>query len=164
LHFRDETKRPRKETHLAMFVHEARCDYGPKVVISVILLSISLPPLMLKRMTSKLHLGGSKSSTQYLPPTPVTPPSTPSTSTCANSLLDYRGSISTARTSTSDWSKRGSSLESFDSSLVLQNSIITRPKGTYRLSDFTIQRTLGTGSFGRVHLGTHCHLASYALL
>lgn len=30
---------------------------------------------------------------------------------------------------------------------------ITKPKGSYRLSDFIIQRTLGTGSFGRVHLG-----------
>ena len=28
-----------------------------------------------------------------------------------------------------------------------------RPKGSYRLADFIIQRTLGTGSFGRVHLG-----------
>lgn len=28
-----------------------------------------------------------------------------------------------------------------------------RPKGHYRLTDFIIQRTLGTGSFGRVHLG-----------
>jgi len=28
-----------------------------------------------------------------------------------------------------------------------------RPKGHYRLSDFIMQRTLGTGSFGRVHLG-----------
>lgn len=28
-----------------------------------------------------------------------------------------------------------------------------RPKAVYRLSDFIIQRTLGTGSFGRVHLG-----------
>ena len=28
-----------------------------------------------------------------------------------------------------------------------------RPKGTYRLNDFLIHRTLGTGSFGRVHLG-----------
>ena len=28
-----------------------------------------------------------------------------------------------------------------------------RPKGAYRLADFIIQRTLGTGSFGRVHLG-----------
>jgi serine/threonine protein kinase len=28
-----------------------------------------------------------------------------------------------------------------------------RQKGTYRLADFYFQRTLGTGSFGRVHLG-----------
>lgn len=28
-----------------------------------------------------------------------------------------------------------------------------RTKGHYRLTDFIIQRTLGTGSFGRVHLG-----------
>ena len=31
--------------------------------------------------------------------------------------------------------------------------VSTRPKGHYSLSDFTIHRTLGTGSFGRVHLG-----------
>lgn len=30
---------------------------------------------------------------------------------------------------------------------------VQRPKGTYRLTDFLILRTLGTGSFGRVHLG-----------
>jgi hypothetical protein len=30
---------------------------------------------------------------------------------------------------------------------------VGRQKGTYRLADFIIQRTLGTGSFGRVHLG-----------
>ena len=28
-----------------------------------------------------------------------------------------------------------------------------RPKGRYSLTDFNIHRTLGTGSFGRVHLG-----------
>jgi hypothetical protein len=28
-----------------------------------------------------------------------------------------------------------------------------RTKGHYRLTDFIVQRTLGTGSFGRVHLG-----------
>lgn len=31
--------------------------------------------------------------------------------------------------------------------------VAKRPKGSYRLSDFIVQRTLGTGSFGRVHLG-----------
>lgn len=30
---------------------------------------------------------------------------------------------------------------------------VRRSKGSYRLTDFIIQRTLGTGSFGRVHLG-----------
>jgi hypothetical protein len=33
--------------------------------------------------------------------------------------------------------------------------VAKRPKGSYRLSDFIVQRTLGTGSFGRVHLGIH---------
>jgi hypothetical protein len=33
--------------------------------------------------------------------------------------------------------------------------VIKRPKGTYRLTDFIVQRTLGTGSFGRVHLGAY---------
>lgn len=32
-----------------------------------------------------------------------------------------------------------------------------RAKGIYRLTDFIVQRTLGTGSFGRVHLGTLCY-------
>lgn len=31
--------------------------------------------------------------------------------------------------------------------------VVRQPRGMYRLSDFIIQRTLGTGSFGRVHLG-----------
>lgn len=30
---------------------------------------------------------------------------------------------------------------------------VRRQTGSYRLSDFIIHRTLGTGSFGRVHLG-----------
>lgn len=35
-----------------------------------------------------------------------------------------------------------------------QRFLALRPKGSYRLSDFIIQRTLGTGSFGTVHLGS----------
>ena len=35
-----------------------------------------------------------------------------------------------------------------------QLPVSSRPKGRYSLSDFIIHRTLGTGSFGRVHLGT----------
>ncbi|KAH9927799.1 kinase-like domain-containing protein [Fomitopsis serialis] len=39
-----------------------------------------------------------------------------------------------------------------------------RPKGSYRLGDFIIQRTLGTGSFGRVHLVRSKHnLRFYAV-
>ncbi|KAF9463591.1 kinase-like domain-containing protein [Collybia nuda] len=42
--------------------------------------------------------------------------------------------------------------------------VIKRPKGTYRLSDFIVQRTLGTGSFGRVHLVRSKHnLRFYAI-
>jgi protein kinase A len=33
--------------------------------------------------------------------------------------------------------------------------LVRRPRGVYRLTDFIIQRTLGTGSFGRVHLGSY---------
>jgi len=33
------------------------------------------------------------------------------------------------------------------------SAVVRKQKGAYRLSDFIIQRTLGTGSFGRVHLG-----------
>ena len=65
--------------------------------------------------------------------------------------LEHRGSISTQRTSES--SKRG---ESVDETRPLAESVFPyqrRAKGTYRLSDFYFQRTLGTGSFGRVHLG-----------
>ncbi|EKM53625.1 uncharacterized protein PHACADRAFT_98884 [Phanerochaete carnosa HHB-10118-sp] len=41
---------------------------------------------------------------------------------------------------------------------------VRRPTGTYRLSDFIIQRTLGTGSFGRVHLVRSKHnLRFYAI-
>jgi serine/threonine protein kinase len=41
--------------------------------------------------------------------------------------------------------------------------LVRRPKGVYRLTDFIIQRTLGTGSFGRVHLGLSFAFASLAL-
>ena len=65
--------------------------------------------------------------------------------------LEHRGSISTQRTSES--SKRGESVDDTrpidDSNFPCQR----RAKGTYRLADFLFQRTLGTGSFGRVHLG-----------
>jgi hypothetical protein len=60
----------------------------------------------------------------------------------------------------SEWStdKRGFGLDS-DMEVVEEErshppKLVRRPRGVYRLSDFIIQRTLGTGSFGRVHLGS----------
>lgn len=70
------------------------------------------------------------------------------------SHFDHRGSISTARTSASEWSKRGDSMDGIEQQKPVER-VIKRPKGTYRLSDFIVQRTLGTGSFGRVHLGMY---------
>lgn len=44
--------------------------------------------------------------------------------------------------------------EEFKSTSVVRvPQAVNKPKGSYRLEDFIIQRTLGTGSFGRVHLG-----------
>jgi hypothetical protein len=111
-----------------------------------------LPPLvMIRRMTDKLgHLAHGHQKTlqqqqqqQAVPglPLPVT----------THTHLEHRGSISTQRTSES--SKRGESVDEAhpigDSNFPCQR----RAKGTYRLADFLFQRTLGTGSFGRVHLG-----------
>lgn len=64
-------------------------------------------------------------------------------------LSDYhRGSISTTRTSLTE-----SSTQDIDEPLVPLPRITSRPRASYKLADFLIQRTLGTGSFGRVHLG-----------
>ena len=41
----------------------------------------------------------------------------------------------------------------------IQNS--QRTTGRYSLNDFIIHRTLGTGSFGRVHLGAYATRATY---
>jgi hypothetical protein len=61
-------------------------------------------------------------------------------------MYDHRGSVSTDRTS--------SSMEDTGEAVQTKRKRTPqRPKGTYRLSDFLIHRTLGTGSFGRVHLG-----------
>lgn len=106
---------------------------------------------MFKRMTDKLgHRGPNKAAAH----------SSPSSSFSSNSLSaisqEHRGSLSTERTSASAWSRKaeGQDSDKRDDGLIelplhLQNQ---KPKGSYRLSDFFIQRTLGTGSFGRVHL------------
>lgn len=87
-------------------------------------------------------------------------PSPATTDDSSSSLLShpnyYRGSISTVGTSVSDCSTRTSSLDGIEvEKPVALQRIMRRPKGTYRLSDFIIARTLGTGSFGRVHLGMY---------
>jgi protein kinase A len=101
---------------------------------------------MIRRMTDKLgHLthGHQKPHHQPIQGLPLPVPT--------HTHIEHRGSISTQRTSES--SKRG---ESVDETRPQDESLFPyqrRPKGTYRLSDFYFQRTLGTGSFGRVHLG-----------
>jgi protein kinase A len=103
---------------------------------------------MLKRMTSKLNLRGSKPSDPSMPPTPV--------SASSVSMGDPRGSISTERTSLSSGSKGGESMDVQVQEKTQQHGLPVpcRPRATYKLPDFTILRTLGTGSFGRVHLGS----------
>lgn len=115
-------------------------------------LPTDLPEFMLKRMASKIsaHLAGIRK------PVPKDPVPIPELSSASSSTLshiptmpcDYRGSVSTDRTSASQ----------DDTEEIIETRRVRlpqRPKGTYRLSDFIIQRTLGTGSFGRVHLGMY---------
>ena len=90
-------------------------------------------------------------------------PSLSSTQSTALSSAGHRPSISTERTSVSEWKtnspkdpKRSPS-EHMDVDMPAESAVplqTRRPTGSYRLSDFIIHRTLGTGSFGRVHLGT----------
>jgi hypothetical protein len=105
---------------------------------------------MLKRMTSKLHIGkpaqhGALSVAAS--PSPVKSSQKPSA--MSTGRLDYRGSLSTERTSQS--SKHDDT--SFDNTALGSPPLVRRPRGHYKLCDFVIERTLGTGSFGRVHLG-----------
>jgi protein kinase A len=122
---------------------------------------------MIKRMADRLgnlqlgHGHQSKSQT-YLSSqnAPIHPDAHVVASTSTLSL-EHRASIST---SISEWSKTtAAATESSDALLSMdvdqsstQARRRTKPKGTYRLTDFVIQRTLGCGSFGRVHLGERC--------
>lgn len=115
---------------------------------------------MIRRMADKFgQLGQPKH--QQSTSTFNTEPSSSSSSILSRqstSLEAHRGSISTQATSVSEWSagnKRGESMEIVKPEPVVAQvpRTVLRPKATYRLSDFIIQRTLGTGSFGRVHLG-----------
>ena len=112
--------------------------------------------LMIKRMASKLHLGHSKnvpadSASSSSAASSYTASSAQSVSTLSLSH-EHRASISTERTSLHEWVKSQSEAMQQDRSEIE----VRRSKGSYRLSDFIIQRTLGTGSFGRVHLGECC--------
>ena len=112
-----------------------------------------LPEFMLKRMASKIssHIHNRKPVQKAdAIPIPIPELSSASSSTLSHipTMPDYRGSISTDRTSAS----QDDTVEIVETRRV---RLPQRPKGTYRLSDFIIQRTLGTGSFGRVHLGMY---------
>lgn len=118
---------------------------------------------MIKRMAGKFaHKGYHKGLDQNDIHPFSQPASAHPESSSASAVLqyDHRGSISTARTS--------ASLDDADAGMMpieLQRFLKpSRPKGTYRLHDFIIQRTLGTGSFGRVHLVRSKHnLRFYAI-
>ncbi|KAJ8589626.1 kinase-like protein [Rhizopogon salebrosus TDB-379] len=109
---------------------------------------------MIKRMTDRIgHFGHPKQSSDSSPRGLGSLPYTPSPAIDISIAADYhRGSISTARTSSSEWSKRGDSFEAEPLPPPSLPRVSSRPKASYRLSDFMILRTLGTGSFGRVHL------------
>ncbi|KII95556.1 hypothetical protein PLICRDRAFT_98490 [Plicaturopsis crispa FD-325 SS-3] len=115
---------------------------------------------MIRRMADKLgHISPQKLNHGI-------PQPSPSGSSQPPSLFDPRGSISTERTSQSEWSKQGESMEVVEQLNVVPQilRVPRKPRGTYRLSDFSILRTLGTGSFGRVHLVRSKHnLRFYAI-
>jgi serine/threonine protein kinase len=103
---------------------------------------------MIKRMADKIGQFG-QSQKQSSQPGLTNLPYT-SMSHSISAAADYhRGSISTQRTSSSEWTQQENNLEAETFPLPR----VSRPKASYRLTDFIIQRTLGTGSFGRVHLG-----------
>ncbi len=108
---------------------------------------------MIKRMASKLHLGQPKH-----PDSSASSAASSYTSSATSvSILshEHHASISTQRTSLHEWVK--DQAEALQQERPPQSDAVPlevrRSKGSYRLTDFIIQRTLGTGSFGRVHLG-----------
>ncbi|KAI0262222.1 kinase-like protein [Gloeopeniophorella convolvens] len=103
---------------------------------------------VIRRMTGKLGLAHPHPKAHTA--APDVPPAAPA--------LEHRGSISTMRTSES--SRR----DTTDSEPRPTDELFPhqrRSKGTYRLTDFLFQRTLGTGSFGRVHLVCSKHNSRY---
>lgn len=69
-------------------------------------------------------------------------------SSLLSSSLEQRASLSTQRTSVTNFIKTADVPD-----IPKIPGAVNRPQGSYKLTDFVIHRTLGTGSFGRVHLG-----------
>jgi hypothetical protein len=112
-----------------------------------------LSTTMIRRMADKLHIGHSKPTSDLYNGQLINhSTSLDNPSVTLSSVLDKRGSVSTQRTSASDIMEGISSAEP-STPLMRSQLRVTRAKGTYCLADFIIKRTLGTGSFGRVHLG-----------
>ena len=91
-------------------------------------------------------------------------PSSPNTSGESSSgvtRLSRYASVSTLATSnavSSDWYEEKMQESGIDENpeydVEVRLPVSQRPRGRYSLNDFTLMRTVGTGSFGRVHLGT----------
>lgn len=83
---------------------------------------------------------------------PALPPSPVHSIRSSMTLYDHGDCISTERISTTRVREQPVEFES-ETPIVVELPKPRQPKGHYRLNDFIMQRTLGTGSFGRVHLG-----------
>lgn len=114
---------------------------------------------MIKRMADKIGQFG-QSQKQSSQPGFTNLPYTSMSHSISVAADYHRGSISTQRTSSSEWTQQENNLEA--ETLPLPR--VSRPKASYRLTDFIIQRTLGTGSFGRVHLGMSVGVIDYTLI
>lgn len=99
---------------------------------------------------------------------PASPVITSGESSSGVTRLSRYGSISTLATSnameSSEWyeddkMQNTGAEESADYDVEVRLPASQRPKGRYSLNDFSMMRTVGTGSFGRVHLG-NCILHS----
>lgn len=148
---------PNRTMVVHLSLNSPRCSSPPPTTLQRFTRSarrtLTHPTCMIKRMASKLHLGqpkhpdssASSAASSYTS-------SAPSVSILSH---EHRASISTQRTSLHEWVK--DQAEALQQERPPQSDAVPlevrRSKGSYRLTDFIIQRTLGTGSFGRVHLG-----------
>lgn len=95
---------------------------------------------------------------------PPSPPASAHSIRSSMTLYEQGDCISTERTSSSKRKSEPMEMQVEETPEVVERPKPRRPKGHYRLTDFIIQRTLGTGSFGRVHLVRSKHnLRFYAI-